>query len=195
VVFQLFKTSRRFQRMKKAWFLCILLIGAVNLCFSQELDTEKNNINLYKSVDVSLMSDIAPYNVTFNIGIEKIYGSLIVSYYPTFSPKYETKYTGIGFGIGSNILINKNIYFNPKIMGIFTLENKNTTFSSLKTDFGYQINSFFSIFLGTGITWINHPVEHYDFHFIGIPYLGRTEINEKNSIIFLGTEIGIKIKF
>jgi hypothetical protein len=139
------------------------------------------------------MSDIAPYNAAFNIGIEKIYGSLMVSYYPALFPEY--KYIGLGFGIGSNIFINKNIFFNPEIMSIFTLENNSTTFFGLKTNFGYQINSFFSIFLGTGITLINHPVEHYDFHFIGIPYLGRTEINENNTIIFLGTKIGIRFKF
>jgi hypothetical protein len=141
------------------------------------------------------MSDIAPINLMFNIGIEKIYGSLIVSYYPTFSPKYETKYIGLGFGIGSNIFISNNIYFNPKIMSIFLLENKNTTFTGIKAILGYKINSFFSIFLGPGITWINYPKEHYDFHFIGIPYLGRTEINKNNGIIFWGTEIGIRLKF
>jgi hypothetical protein len=181
--------------MKKTWIFCMFLVGAINLSFSQEADAEKNNINLYKSVDVSFMSDIAPISAAFNIGIEKIYGSLIVSYYPSLIPEYETKFVGLGFGIGSNIFINKNIYFNPKIISIFTLENESTNFSSLKTDFGYQFNSFFSIFLGTGITWINYPENHYDFHFIGIPYLGRTEINEKNSIIYLGTEIGIRIKF
>ena len=184
-----------FRGMKKTWIFCILFIGIMGLSFSQELDTGGNNINLYKSVDVTLMSDIAPINVAFNIGIEKIYGSIIVSYYPTFSPEYETKYIGLGFGIGSNIFINKNIYFNPEIISIFTLENKNTTFFGLKANFGYQINSFLSIFLGTGITWINHPVEHYDFHFIGIPHLGRTEINENNSIIFFGTMIGVRFIF
>jgi hypothetical protein len=141
------------------------------------------------------MSDIAPINAVFNIGIEKIYGALIVSYYPAFFPEYKTKFIGLGFGIGSNIFINKNIYFNPEIMSVFTLENKSTTFLGLKADFGYQINSFFSVFLGPGITWINHPVEHYDFHFIGIPYLGKTKINKNNTIIFFGTEIGIRFKF
>jgi hypothetical protein len=186
---------RRFLRMKKSWIYCILFLGIMNLSFSQELYKEENSINLYKSVDVALMSDIAPINVAFNIGVEKIYGSIIVSYYPTFSPEYETKYIGLGFGIGSNIFINKNIYFNPEIVSIFTLESKNTTFLSIKANIGYQINSFFSIFIGPGITWINHPVEHHDFHFIGIPHLGRAEINEKNSILFFGTKIGIRLIF
>ena len=181
--------------MKKAWFFCILFICIMNLSFSQEVDTDRKNLGLYKSIDVSLMSDIAPINTMLNIGIEKIYGSLIISYYPTFFPKYETKYVGLGIGIGSNIPINKNIYFNPKIMGIFTLENKSTMFFGLKADFGYQINQLFSIYLGPGVTWINHPVEHYDYHFIGIPYLGRTDIDEKNTLIFFGTEIGIRFRF
>ena len=171
----------------------MLFICVMNFSFSQEVDTGKNILD--KSTDVALMSDIAPINAAFNIGIEKLYGSLIVSYYPTFFPEYETKYIGLGFGIGSNIFINKNIYFNPEIMSVFLLENKNTTFIGIKANFGYRINSFFSVYLGPGITWITYPEEHYDFHFIGIPYLGRTEINKNNSIIFFGTKIGIRFKF
>jgi len=178
--------------MKKIWVLCILCIGITNVTFSQERAI--NNTYLFKSVDVSLMSDIAPINAAFNIGIEKLYGSLIASYYPSLYPEYSTKYIGIGIGMGSNIYINKNIYFNPEIMSIFTLENKSTLFLGLKADFGYQINSFLGAFMGTGITWINHPIEHHDFHFIGIP-LGRTEINENNSMLFFGIEIGARIKF
>jgi len=180
--------------IRKTWIFCSLFICVMNFSFSQGLDT-KNNINLYKSVDVALMSDIAPINIMFNIGIEKIYGSLIASYYPTFFPEYETKFIGLGFGIGSNIFINSNVYFNPKITSIFLLENKDTTFLGIKANFGYKINSFFSIHLGPGITWINYSAKYYDFHFIGIPYLGRTELNKNNSIIFLGTEIGIRFKF
>ena len=182
-------------KMKKVWFFCILFICIMNLSFSQELYTDRENLNLYKSIDASLMSDIAPINTMLNIGIDNIYGSLIISYYPTFSPKYETKYVGLGIGIGSNIFINKNIYLNPKIMSIFTLENKSTMFFSLKADFGYQISPYFSIYLGPGITWINQPVEQYDYHFIGIPYLGRTNIGENNTFIFFGTEIGTRFKF
>ena len=165
----------------------------MNFCSSQELD--KHNNDLYKSVDVSFMSDIAPINAALNIGIEKIYGSLIVSYYPTFFPEYETKYIGLGFGIGSNIFISKDLFFNPKIISVFLLGNKNTTFVGLKADFGYKINSLLNVFLGPGITWVTYPIKYFDFHFIGIPYLGRTEINDQNSIIFFGTEIGIRFMF
>jgi hypothetical protein len=97
-------------------------------------------------VEASLMSDIAPFNAVFNIGIEKIYGSFIVSYYPTLFPAYETKFVGLGIGIGSNIFFNKNIYINPKLTGIFTLENKGALFFSLRVNFGYEINSVLSIF-------------------------------------------------
>jgi hypothetical protein len=141
------------------------------------------------------MSDIAPYNVIFNIGIEEIYGTFIISYYQTLFPAYETKFIGLGIGIGSNVFVNKNIYINPKLVGVFTLENENTLFFSLRMNFGYKINSILSIFLGSSVTWLNHPIEHHDFHYIGIPYLGKTYVDEKNTIKYLETEIGIRIIF
>jgi hypothetical protein len=175
--------------MKRTILIMVVFLGLINLNFAQE-QMQK----IYKSVEINLMSDIAPYNAVFNIGIEKLYGSLIFSYYPTFFQKYDTKYIGLGMGIGSILHLTEDIFFNPELMCTSTVEMNNMLFFSIKNIFGYKISKHFDLFLGPSVTWVHHPANSYDLHFIGIPYLGRININENNTVILLGTKAGIRLK-
>jgi hypothetical protein len=72
----------------------------------------------YRALEVSF-SEIAPVNVSFKLGVEKLYTSFNVAYNPNAAQEMM-----FGMGIGSIISLKNQFFFNPEISQMHTLQTK-----------------------------------------------------------------------
>jgi len=105
----------------------------------------------YKAVKIGI-TEMYPLNLSFDIGVKKFYTTISGSYNGALLNKYA-----VGFGIGSIIDINKNIYFNPEaiIQATDVDDIKNNRLLSIRPQFGIKISSTLDVLCGPSLVWQN----------------------------------------
>ncbi|MDR1646388.1 MAG: hypothetical protein LBS05_11350 [Tannerellaceae bacterium] len=89
----------------------------------------------YRALEVSL-SEIAPINASFKLGVEKLYTSFNLAYNPGAEQKIM-----FGMGVGSIISLKNQFFFNPEISQMNTLSTKKHSFQQFLRAvpaFGFQ---------------------------------------------------------
>jgi len=104
----------------------------------------------YKAVEY-FYSEYHTYNLSFKIGIEKLYTSIVVSYNQTDENTWNNFASGMG--IGSILPIGKIFYFNPEITVLSPI-NSSINYQSFIPYFGVNIGKL-SIAAGPSVTWAN----------------------------------------
>lgn len=137
----------------------------------------------YRAVEIS-MSELYPINISFKIGIKKLYTSFIASY-----SNNNKGYFSFGMGLGSIIQMNNKLYFNPELSSQSDLSGENAQHQSLALNFGYQLSPRFSILLGPSISW-NHS-EYYDAPFEPFFAIYEYGFNTRNHLA-LGARLSVR---
>jgi hypothetical protein len=143
----------------------------------------------YKAIELSI-SEISPINVSFKIGIEKLYTSIICSYNPMKSGIRDQILWGVG--LGSIISINDLLFLNPELVfnnGINENYQQNISFVPY---LGLKVIPNLSVLVGPSIVWArvndDKTLKNSFFHII------KYEINNHNSL-FMGARIAFRLQW
>ena len=143
----------------------------------------------YKAIELNI-TEIAPINLSFKIGVDKLYTSIGISYNP--KEANIKKVIFIGYGLGSIIPINSYFFFNPELLYNDTIIENYPIYLSLTPYFGYKIISGLSVLVGPSITW---AYTKNDIK-MATPFFSimNHKINEKNSLL-LGCRIALRFQW
>ncbi|NLF43455.1 MAG: hypothetical protein GX587_12230 [Bacteroidales bacterium] len=136
----------------------------------------------YRAFEVSL-SELYPINISFKIGIKKLYTSFIASY------SHNNKCFSFGMGLGSIIQMNNKLYFNPELSSQSDLSGENAQHQNLALNFGYQLSPKFSILLGPSVSW-NHS-KYYDAPFKPFFAIYEHDFNTRNHLV-VGARLSLR---
>jgi len=102
----------------------------------------------YRAVEISV-NEFYPVNVSFKIGVPKLYSFFQGSYNSAFKDNFA-----LGGGFGSLLAMGESFYFNPEA-SIFNpvSNNAHQRFLSLVGNFRYQFLPHFQIAVGPSVTW------------------------------------------
>jgi hypothetical protein len=139
----------------------------------------------YRALEVGV-SELAPVNLSFKLGVKKLYSSFNVAYNPPATGK-----TMFGLGLGSIIPLKKSFFFNPELimMNAFCIEKKYSQQSlSLTPAFAYQYKSL-NIVAGISVNYLYTDKDNS----LNEPFFQilNYEFNSYNKII-LGARAGIR---
>jgi hypothetical protein len=138
----------------------------------------------YRALEVSL-SEIAPVNISFKLGVEKLYTSFNLAYNPNAEQK-----TMCGVGIGSIIPLKNQFFFNPEIFQMNTIkECSNQQFLRIVPAFGLKYKRM-NIIAGPSVCYFysgkdripNQPFMQIFGH----------EFDSRNKIV-VGVQAGIRV--
>ena len=107
----------------------------------------------YKAVEVSV-NELYPVNLTFKIGVPKLYSFVQGGYNSNYSEKF-----GLGFGFGSLASMGNKFYFNPEIGILSPISTKGSLTTSFAANFRYNLSSNLQLAVGPSVVWLNHPKE------------------------------------
>jgi hypothetical protein len=130
----------------------------------------------YRAITVSV-NEFYPVNLSFKIGIPKLYTFFQGGYNSGFKKRFAT-----GGGFGSLLPIGKALYFNPEISTFNSVSTKNgLLLSSFACNLSYQITPFLQIAAGPSVThaWFQNAESPYKPVYRFIDY----KINDKNRLI------------
>lgn len=141
----------------------------------------------FRAIDVSV-TEMFPLNISYKIGVKKLYSSFIASYNPNINEHWA-----LGMGIGSILPLNKSFYLNPELLTQNqVITNEDNLLFSCALNVGYSISSKIHISIGSSLVWNN--VEQNKNLYKEFLSLKKWEINEHNNLL-LGARIGIKYVF
>lgn len=140
----------------------------------------------YKAVEISA-TEMYPVNLSFKIGIEKLYTSFIAS----FNGNDKNGFA-IGLGLGSNLPLGNSSYLNPEIWSQSAIFNNSSQWYSMALNYGYCITPGIHLSLGPSVLW--YYMEHGDHFKRPFMALYRHEVNENNKII-VGARVALKYVF
>ncbi|MDR1527058.1 MAG: hypothetical protein LBS46_05215 [Dysgonamonadaceae bacterium] len=140
----------------------------------------------YRALEVSI-SEIAPINVSFKLGVEKLYTSFNLAYNPNAEQKVVR-----GVGIGSIIPLRNQFFFNPEISQMNTISTKKHSsrqFLRAVPGFGFKYKRM-NIIAGPSVCYfhtkkdgiINQPVMQIFSH----------TFDSRNKIV-VGVHAGIRV--
>jgi len=135
----------------------------------------------FRAIELSI-NEVAPISTAFKIGVDKLYTSINVSYNPQKNEIRDSMYLGIG--IGTNISINNNFFFNPEIVTTNNIRNFNQSIYSFVPSFGFNIISGLSVLVGPSITWRN-TVRNNELP-APLFYLYKFDFNDRNDLLIGG---------
>jgi hypothetical protein len=143
-----------------AFFNFTKQLNGLQLGFINYVDSIENGIPIgflsivrnggYKAVELGV-SEISPFNVSFKIGVERLYSSFIVSYNP-FDDGIRDKIIW-GVGLGSIIPIDQKFFLNPEITTHHAINERFQHYLGIVTSFGYTITSNLSVVAGPSLVW------------------------------------------
>jgi len=171
-------------------------INGLQLGFINYADSIENGIPIglisvvsdggYRVVEFST-NEMAPVNIAFKIGVEKLYTTINVSYNPTENDISDALF--FGAGLGSIFTIYNEFFFNPEMIFSHNVFDKKLFYLSLVPHLGYNLAPGLGFVFGPSITW------EYDGDAYGsaVPYshAAKHKINNKNHL-YVGGRIGIR---
>jgi len=93
-------------------------------------------------------NEMYPYNISYKLGVEKFYTFPIVSYNPNLAEPWA-----IGFGAGSIVPMNEEVFFNPELSSQTVLSGDYKEFSSLVLNFGHAFTENVDFLAGPSLVW------------------------------------------
>jgi hypothetical protein len=93
-------------------------------------------------------NELYPANLSFKIGVRKLYTTFNASYNPDFKNEYA-----FGMGFGTNLSLSKRLYLNPEAIIQNTVNKESQMFVSLATNLGFSITDHWSVVAGPTVVW------------------------------------------
>jgi hypothetical protein len=106
----------------------------------------------YKASE-TFFSNILTTGLSFKIGVEKFYTSIIAAYNPFAEKGIENK-IATGFGFGSLLPIGGSFFINPEWQLVSFLSESSPLITSAGLYAGFNINAKISLSLGPSLSWI-----------------------------------------
>jgi hypothetical protein len=106
----------------------------------------------YKSFEFSF-NEMYPFNASYKIGMDKFYTFPLVSYNPNLAEPWA-----IGFGAGSILPMNEEVYFNPELTSQTVLSGDYQQLTSLSINFGHAFTENMDFLAGPTVVWNNSTV-------------------------------------
>lgn len=138
----------------------------------------------YRALEVSL-SEIAPVNVSFKLGVEKLYTSFNLAYNPNAEQKIM-----YGVGVGSIIPLRNHFFFNPEISNmISTKKHSAQQFLRAVPAFGFQYRRM-NIIAGPSVSYFHSGKDRITNQ----PFMKifGHEFDSRNKIV-VGVQAGIRV--
>ena len=101
----------------------------------------------YQASEFSV-NEMYPYNVSYKLGVEKFYTFPMVSYNPNLAEPWA-----IGFGAGSIVPMNEEVFFNPELSSQTVLSIDFKQFTSLVLNFGHAFTENVDFLAGPSLVW------------------------------------------
>lgn len=101
----------------------------------------------FKALEVNY-NEMYPYNISFKTGVDKFYTFPIVSYDPN-----QRHSLAIGYGIGSLVPMNEEVYFNPELISQTVMSGEFDQLISLGLNFGHQFTENMHFLVGPALVW------------------------------------------
>lgn len=146
----------------------------------------------YHKLSISTNESL-PFNIAFKTGNKNIYSILLSS----FDTRNGKKLLGLGYGIGTDITIYKQLSFCPELSGQYLyLGNWHNThvLSKVQLNLRYKFNKFFAMYAAPSINVYNieHTTPEADFRNDIFPSYGANRILD-NIYSWVGWSVGIDI--
>jgi len=140
----------------------------------------------YRALEFSL-TEMFPVNLSFKIGIKKLYSFFTASYNPDWGKEFAA-----GIGLGSILSLNESIYFNPELSVQSPIVNENPNnrqIVSFAANMGYCVSKKVNLAIGPSVVW-NHAGNPDDLE---PPFFSvyRYEIDDSNDLI-VGLRIALR---
>jgi hypothetical protein len=143
----------------------------------------------YKAVEAGI-SETAPFNVSFKIGVERFYTSFVFSYSPFGDGAGERIMWGIG--AGSIIRLKNGFFINPEITS-HNAAGGSRQYLSVVPYAGYTITPGLSVTLGPSVVWVSGNGEKGGPESSFYRIL-RHSINDENSLC-LGARMALRFRW
>ncbi len=101
----------------------------------------------YQAFEFSF-NEMYPYNASYKIGMDKFYTFPMVSYNPKLVDPWA-----IGFGAGSVIPMNEEVFFNPELISQTVVSGDFQQITSLGLQFGHAFTENLDFLAGPSIVW------------------------------------------
>jgi len=101
----------------------------------------------YQAFELSF-NEMYPYNASYKIGMDKFYTFPMVSYNPNLVDPWA-----IGFGAGSVVPMNEEVFFNPELSTQTILSKDYQQITSLVLNFGHTFTENIDFLAGPSIVW------------------------------------------
>jgi hypothetical protein len=131
----------------------------------------------YRAVEYSV-NEWYPVNLSFKIGVPKLYTFVQGSYNADFEKQFA-----IGYGLGSLLSLSKKFYFNPEISSMQPLGiNYHSQIQSITANIRYKITPHLQIAAGPSIAHIYAENENNLFK-PDYSFVNSTIINHRNQLV------------
>jgi hypothetical protein len=141
----------------------------------------------YRAIEISA-NELYPVNLSFKIGIPRLYTYFQGGYNPNFEKNYA-----VGGGFGTLCPIGTRLYFNPEIGSLNTLgKNTNQQMISLVGNIRYKLFSVVQIAVGPSAVWISSSKgeELYKPEYSIV----NRKIDDRNRL-FIGARAALSVNF
>jgi len=101
----------------------------------------------YQAFEFSF-NEMYPYNASYKIGMDKFYTFPSISYNPNLVDPWA-----IGFGVGSIIPMNEEVFFNPELISQTVLSDDFQQITSLGLQFGHAFMENLDFLAGPSVVW------------------------------------------
>ncbi len=101
----------------------------------------------YQAFEFSF-NEMYPYNVSYKIGMDRFYTFPMVSYNPKLVDPWA-----IGFGAGSVIPMNEEVFFNPELISQTIVSGDFQQLTSLGLQFGHSFTENLDFITGPSVVW------------------------------------------
>ena len=127
-------------------------IGFINLIDSIESGVSLGFLSIvkkgrYQAMEFSV-TEMYPVNVSYKIGVSKLYTSFVVSYNPA-----KTKEVAMGVGLGTTLPIGRKLCFNPEYISQTLFFNHFQQISSFTANVGLNLNDHLTVLAGPSLVW------------------------------------------
>jgi hypothetical protein len=145
----------------------------------------------YKAIELGV-SEISPFNLSFKIGVEKLYTSFVVSYNPFRDDPFNggiREQIILGAGLGSIIQLGKAFYLNPEITSHTAISEDFQHYVGIVPYFGYNIISNLSVAAGPSLVWAyNENIKSLFYRIV------EYSINDENTL-YLGARLALRFRW
>jgi hypothetical protein len=112
----------------------------------------------YKAIEVSY-NNIYPLNIAFKTGVRELYTYPMLAY----NWQLADDRLAFGYGIGSNLDLNNNLFINPEIEWLHQVSLDFNHYSTFRCNLGYNIKDNVEIIAGPSLVW-QFKIDADDFH-------------------------------